>query len=214
MSIIAPTAPKLVYKNSQRVLNLSSYLQTTSFHHIKSVMNIWKAFPPEPLTEPQRELKRRVVGLIITYLIDSTTHPRKENAKDWFATANEGVNSLMVLTNRFDLIAQQILQTIGKRLFLSESSHSAGEEGSEEFSHQVSELSLARFIFLLGHSALKILQFSETLASRAKRARQHHEEKELIRRKGPGDQMGYVTTSEDIEENILETISDTELVVK
>ena len=211
--MIAITAPKFVFVNNQRILDLSVYLQTTSFYHTKYVMSLWKALPTD-LSEPQRELKRRIIGLILTSLVDTTVHPKRENAKDWFGTANEAVNALMVLSNRFDKSVEQVLQSIGKALLSTESSDDVAEEGTEQSVQGVNELSLARFVFLLGHCALKLLQYSETLAGRAKKARQQYEEKEQNHHKGSGEQMGYVTTSEDIEENILESISDTELVVK
>lgn len=78
--MIAITAPKFVFVNNQRILDLSVYLQTTSFYHTKYVMSLWKALPTD-LSEPQRELKRRIIGLILTFLVDTTVHPKRENAK-------------------------------------------------------------------------------------------------------------------------------------
>ena len=211
--MIANKAPNYVFTNNQRILDLSKLLQTTWFYHIKHVMCLWKSLPSD-LNEPQRELKRRIVVHIRSFLVNSTTHPKRENAKDWFATANEAVNALMVLSSRFDQSVEMIIKSIGRVLFGMESNESVAEEGREPLVQGVNELSLSRFIFLLGRCALKLLQYSETLAARAKKARQQHEEKEQNHHKTSGESLGYVTASEDMEENILESISDTELVVK
>lgn len=85
----------------------------------------------------------------------------------------------------------------------------------------VTESCLARFLFLLGQIALKLLQYCEQLTSRTKKSRMRHEEQEQQARKQLkqrrvshstliGDDesnMGVVTQAADVEEDILEQVS-------
>ena len=98
--------------------------------------------------------------------------------------------------------------------------------------NRVSEVSLSRFLFLLGQIALKLLQYCEQLTSRTKKSRMRHEDQEQQLRKqarrrrvsrstfggtdGDGDDanMGVVTQAADIEEDILEDISMHGIVVE
>lgn len=75
------------------------------------------------------------------------------------------------------------------------------------------EASLARFLFLLGQVALKLLQFTEQVATQAKRLR-HRREEEERQKKAVANSMGLVTVSDDIEEEEMERISASEIVVK
>ena len=75
------------------------------------------------------------------------------------------------------------------------------------------EASLARFLFLLGQVALKLLQFTEQVATQAKRLR-HCREEEERQKKAVANSMGLVTVSDDIEEEEMERISASEIVVK
>ena len=75
------------------------------------------------------------------------------------------------------------------------------------------EASLARFLFLLGQGALKLLQFTEQVATQAKRLR-HRREEEERQKKAVANSMGLVTVSDDIEEEEMERISASEIVVK
>ena len=75
------------------------------------------------------------------------------------------------------------------------------------------EASLARFLFHLGQVALKLLQFTEQVATQAKRLR-HRREEEERQKKAVANSMGLVTVSDDIEEEEMERISASEIVVK
>ena len=86
-------------------------------------------------------------------------------------------------------------------------------ESSPSLPRNPTEASLARFLFLLGQVALKLLQFTEQVATQAKRIR-HRKEEEERQKKAAANAMGLVTVSEDIEEEEMERISATEIVVK
>ena len=114
----------------------------------------------------------------------------------------------------------------------SQSDDNDNDNDKREKVNRVSEVSLSRFLFLLGQIALKLLQYCEQLTSRTKKSRMRHEDQEQQLRKqarrrrvsrstfggtdGDGDDanMGVVTQAADIEEDILEDISTHGIVVE
>lgn len=76
---------------------------------------------------------------------------------------------------------------------------------------------LSRFIFILGHMALKLLVFVEALSNEAKKQRQKQMDALKERNKEENkaeEEMGIVGSVEDIEEQMFENIAKYEIVNK
>lgn len=83
-----------------------------------------------------------------------------ENTKDtlaWFSAAEQAIVALFVITPEPEVACAKIIQGMASTTF--------GDEGSSCHS-----LRLARFCFVLGHIALKLLTFSEALSGTVRRA--------------------------------------------
>ena len=259
--MIASSSYSLVYTNHQRILNLASLLSTSpspsssSVVASKYVFLIWKACPIDNQSDTYKQVKQAIHSLTSQYLIRSIQHTSKQDHSLWFAAANEAINVLYQLSPRFDKVAESVLKKAGSALFLkqmtgnrnesvfeevnenqntvvSSSDNPQSEADHDETINRVSEVSLSRFLFLLGQIALKLLQYCEQLTSRAKKSRMRHEEQEQQLRKqtrrkrvnrstfGGTDRddddanMGVVTQAADIEEDIIEEISTHGIVVE
>ena len=100
---------------------------------------------------------------------------------------------------------------------LQRSAETPSEEASEGISlHKVNESCLTRFFFILGQLCLKLLQFVEEMAVRAKKARHHFEENKQNNKRGKSQKetdMHLISQADDYEDTILESINKKGIVI-
>ena len=180
---------------------------------MKYVFAIWSSMSPVLSAEE----KKTIVTILWTYLLDSTLQTESFPVlKKWFEVANAGIDALFLLTKRFDKIATLIIQRAMETLFKS-NDDTPSEEASEGVSvHKVNESCLTRFFFILGQLCLKLLQFVEEMALRAKKARHHFEENKQNTKRGKSQKemdMHLISQADDYEDTILESINKKGIVI-
>lgn len=220
LSMIAGASAALVCRVSSRVTGLRRFVAVQTLKEAKFVFLLWKCLDanaealPAVVREAQAFLVRGCDGGELL-------------ASEWFEVANEAVDLLCGVSPRFDLVTESVLKDAAKKVLVKEDS--PAEMTAEENWRKVNEDVLTRFVFLLGQFALKLLQFSERVASQAKKARHVHEEAELQAKKQAkkarqssrrsssfmeDEGLGLVTQADDMEDEVLEKISQSEIVVK
>lgn len=225
--MVAAASPPLVFRVPTRIVGLTRFITTSSLKASKYVFQLWKNVP-----ESAKEVAGTVVKETVRFLEDGCM-ATSGNCCLWFEAANEAVDLLSVVSQRFDLTTEKILRETAQHVFggneeegevVTEPSADGNQPGKWR---KVNEGTLTRFVFLLGHFALKLLQYSERVASNAKKARHKHEEDEMAQKKArqatkrsssssllEDDGLGLVTQADDNEDEILERISNRGIVVE
>lgn len=222
--MIAAASAAKVCRVGSRVLGLRRFVTAQTLKEAKFVFLVWKC------VDAGAEELPAVVHETEAFLVRGCDGEEKVSA-EWFEVANEAVDLLCGISPRFDLVAERILKDAAKKVLVKEDSpaETAAEETPENWK-KVNEGVLTRFVFLLGQFALKLLQFSEWVSSQAKKARHAHEEAELQAKKQAkkarqntrrssssfleDEGLGLVTQADDMEDEVLEKISQSELVMK
>lgn len=209
--MIASSSPALIYRVPSRVLSLKQFVTGNDLFALKYVFAIWGALSATLSVEEKNVL----IQSILSFLIQSTQQCDHVVLKKWFEVANAGVDSLFLLTSRFDKIVTLLVQQITSSFITQgQSNASPAEESAESVSiEKVNESVLTRFFFLLGQLSLKLLQFVEETAVRAKKARHHFEETKGGKSRN-GSDFQKISQADDYEDTIVESINKNGIVIK
>lgn len=152
---------------------------------------------------------------ITSFLLDGCLQS-SGNSK-WFPAADSAIRAAFLLSPRFDLFAERVIQQTAQKLLVA----------STDSQTRVCEGGLARLLFIVGQFALHLFLFSEKIASRAKKCRQKAEEKkakESKHRSSAEDDSEKtrldstldvaVVTADDMEDSIFESISNNGIVMQ
>ena len=204
--MIAAASAAKVCRVGSRVLGLRRFVTAETLKEAKFVFLVWKC------VDAGAEELPAVVHETEAFLVRGCDGEEKVSA-EWFEVANEAVDLLCEVSPRFDLVAERVLKDAAKKVLVKEDSpaETAAEETPENWK-KVNEGVLTRFVFLLGQFALKLLQFSERVSSQAKKARQNARRSSSSFLEDEG--LGLVTQADDMEDEVLEKISQSELVMK
>ena len=169
-----------------------------------------------------KEERLTFISLILQFLIQSTLQTDHiPISRKWFEASQSAVQALFLLSSRFDRIVFSYVHHIMDSILSSstttttnQSSSKEAEETVEGFPNQrCNESCLTRVFFVIGQMSLKLLQFVEETAIRAKKARHKVEEEKASQSKN-NKEMKLISKADDYEDMVLEKVNKEGIVVK
>ena len=168
-----------------------------------------------------KEERLTFISLILQFLIQSTLQTEHTPiSRKWFEASQSAVQALFLLSSRFDRIVFSYVHHIMDSLLSSSTTITNNttseevEETEEGFPNQrCNESCLTRVFFVIGQMSLKLLQFVEETAVRAKKARHKVEEEKASQSKNDKE-MKLISKADDYEDMVLEKVNKEGIVVK
>lgn len=173
--------------------------------------------PTDPLSAKALVLEQIVERLGFVVRGDWCRDTNSHDTEQWFAATEHAISALFVVCLEPELECAEIIRTMSASIF--------GSENMEE-TDSCSDVRLARFFFVLGHVALKILVYTEGVSGSVRRAnakrmlrRQETADKEKMASSSVGDendgiedQLGVAAEQEAENEKRVADITDKEIL--
>jgi len=172
---------------------------------------------PDPSSAKFLILEQIVERLCIVIQGDWCDDAREADTRAWFGAAEEAINAVFAICPAPEQVARLVI--VG----MQGSTFGFGPANGEQFCHS---LRLSRFFFVIGHIALKLLVYSESLSSAVRNAnsartvaKQEEADKAKVDAGGNSDhhddienELGLAQAAEAETENMMAAIAEMEIV--